>query len=148
MAMVATPLVVFGLAELGLRLVGYGHPTGFFLDRTQAERPLLIENCQFGWRFFPPHLARTPQPEVLPATKPAATSRIFFFGESAVMGDPDSDFGLTARVGSAPAGPIPRPSNPGGERGHDRHQLARGAGNRAGLRVTRRRGVGDLPGQQ
>ena len=79
--------------ELGLRLVGYGYPAGFFREGTRDGHPVLIENRQFGWRFFPPHLARTPQPLVLPASKPAGTARIFFFGESAAMGDPDPDFG-------------------------------------------------------
>ncbi|MCX6927785.1 MAG: tetratricopeptide repeat protein, partial [Verrucomicrobia bacterium] len=92
-AMVVVPLLLLSVAELSLRLVGYGYPTGFFLDRTQNGQRVLIENRQFGWRFFPPHLARTPQPLVLPAKKPAGTCRIFFFGESAAMGDPDPDFG-------------------------------------------------------
>ena len=96
-AVVVVPLLLFSVAELSLRLVGYGYPTGFFLDRTQGGQPVVTENRQFGWRFFPPHLARTPQPLVLPAKKPAGTCRIFFFGESAAMGDPDPDFG-PARV--------------------------------------------------
>jgi tetratricopeptide (TPR) repeat protein len=92
-AAVVIPLLLFSVAELGLRLVGYGYPTGFFLERSQEGRRVAIENRQFGWRFFPPHLARIPQPLVLTVKKPADACRIFFFGESAAMGDPDPDFG-------------------------------------------------------
>ncbi len=92
-AMLVVPLLLLTVAELGLWLIAYGYPTGFFLDRVQDGRRAVIENRQFGWRFFPPHLARTPQPFVLPERKPAGACRIFFFGESAAMGDPDPDFG-------------------------------------------------------
>jgi len=92
-AAVVVPLLLFSVAELGLRLIGYGYATGFFLERSQEGQRVIIENRQFGWRFFPSHLARTPQPLILPVKKPADTCRIFLFGESAAMGDPDPDFG-------------------------------------------------------
>jgi tetratricopeptide (TPR) repeat protein len=91
------PALVLVAVELALRLAGLGYPTGFFLETTRNGQRVLIENSRFGWRFFPPHLARTPQPLVLAARKPPQTCRIFVFGESAAMGDPDPDFGL-ARV--------------------------------------------------
>ena len=89
------PLVLLALVELGLRLAGYGYPTAFFLEETQRGHRVLIENQRFGYRFFPPHLARTPQPLLIEARKPPQTCRIFVFGESAAMGDPDPDFGPT-----------------------------------------------------
>jgi len=92
-AVVLAPLVLLLVAELGLRLAGYGYPTGFFLERVQEGRRVVVENRRFGWRFFPPRLARAPQPLVLSEPKPAGACRIFFFGESAAMGDPDPDFG-------------------------------------------------------
>jgi tetratricopeptide (TPR) repeat protein len=39
-------------------------------------------------------LARTPQPLVLPAHKPPNTWRIFIFGESAALGDPEPAYGF------------------------------------------------------
>jgi tetratricopeptide (TPR) repeat protein len=87
------PLLVLSTVELGLRLGGYGHSTGFFLASERDGQPVLIENPRFGWRFFPPRLSRTPQPLALPARKPPGTCRIFVFGESAAMGDPEPDFG-------------------------------------------------------
>jgi hypothetical protein len=87
-----SPILLLGLAELGLHLAGYGWATSFFLERRQEGRTLLVENPKFGWRFFPPAIARTPQPLSLAATKPAGTIRIFVFGESAAMGDPEPSY--------------------------------------------------------
>ena len=52
-----------------------------------------MSNDRFGYRFFPPALARTPVPMRMAVKKPANTYRIFVFGESAAMGDPDPSFG-------------------------------------------------------
>jgi tetratricopeptide (TPR) repeat protein len=80
--------------EGGLRLGGYGYPTGFFLRRETGGRRVLTENRKFGWRFFGPALARTPRPMMIPEAKAPGTCRIFIFGESAAYGDPKPDFGL------------------------------------------------------
>jgi tetratricopeptide (TPR) repeat protein len=53
-----------------------------------------VENGWFGFRFFPPALARSPSPVVMEAEKPAGVYRIFLFGESAAMGDPRPAFGV------------------------------------------------------
>ncbi|MEI6655338.1 MAG: tetratricopeptide repeat protein [Verrucomicrobiota bacterium] len=87
--LMVAPLVFFGLLEGGLRVAGYGYPTGFFLG-TDAKGEF-ISNHRFGWRFFPRSLARTPQRSVLTA-KPAGTIRIFVLGSSAAMGTPDAAF--------------------------------------------------------
>ncbi|MGA2248094.1 MAG: tetratricopeptide repeat protein [Verrucomicrobiota bacterium] len=92
------PILLLGLAELGLRLADYGSNTSFFLECGQSGRTLLVENPKFGWRFFPPAIARTPQPLSLAADKPAGTIRIFVFGESAAMGDPDPSFGFPRQL--------------------------------------------------
>ena len=42
---------------------------------------------------FPRALARTPAPQRMAVKKSPDTYRIFMFGESAAMGDPDSSFG-------------------------------------------------------
>ena len=61
------PLLLLALAEMALRLAGWGFPTSLFLKTQQEGKPVLIENPQFGWRFFPPSLARAPLPTSLPA---------------------------------------------------------------------------------
>lgn len=88
------PLFVLGLLELALRVAGYGYPTHFLLlDRLNGQK-VLRDNQQFGWRFFPLAIARTPRPVVLSPIKPPQTCRIFVFGESAAFGDPSPAFGL------------------------------------------------------
>ena len=90
LAALLLPVVLILLLELVLRLVGYGYPTCFFLRSGDAY----VENQDFTRRYFPPGLARSPQPIVLKAKKPAGTCRIFVFGESAAMGDPEPAFGF------------------------------------------------------
>ena len=90
---VLAPLVVIGGLELGLRFFGYGYPASFFLPIKIDGRDYYVPNDSFGYRFFPPAVARTPLALRMPANKPAGTYRIFLFGESAAQGDPDPSFG-------------------------------------------------------
>jgi tetratricopeptide (TPR) repeat protein len=90
--------IVLLLAEAGLRLGGYGYPTAFFLADEVQDRPVFVNNPRYGWRFFPPALARESWPFALPAQKAPGACRIFVFGESAAMGDPDPRFGLPRMV--------------------------------------------------
>jgi tetratricopeptide (TPR) repeat protein len=92
-AAVLIPLLVIGGLELVLRLSGYGYPTSYFLKTKIAGRDYYVPNDRFGYQFFPPALTRTPVPLRLAVEKPAHTYRIFVFGESAAMGDPDPTFG-------------------------------------------------------
>jgi tetratricopeptide (TPR) repeat protein len=92
------PLLALGLVELTLRLAGYGHPTAFFLPANDQGRAMLTDNPWFGWRFFPPAVARTPQPLYLAARKPPDTVRIFVLGESAAMGDPEPAYGFARQL--------------------------------------------------
>ncbi|MHB8972264.1 MAG: tetratricopeptide repeat protein [Pirellulaceae bacterium] len=85
----ASPLLFFGLIEMGLRWTGYGYPTNFFLGPDANGN--WFSNDQFGWRFFPRSLARTPEPCRLPAKSPA-TVRIVVLGSSAAMGMPNPAF--------------------------------------------------------
>ena len=94
----SSPILLAGAGELGLRLAGYGYATSFFLERRQEHPTRLIENPKFGWRFFPPAVARSPQPLSLPAAKPPDTIRIFVFGESAAMGDPEPAYGFPRQL--------------------------------------------------
>ena len=91
------PLLLLGLLEVGLRLGGYGFPTTFFL-RSKEDRSMLTDNSRFGWRFFPRAVARAPRPFILAAQKPPGTVRIFIFGESAAMGDPEPAYGFARQL--------------------------------------------------
>lgn len=92
------PLFVLVLLELALRLAGYGHPTAFFLKVNDNGRAMLTDNPRFGWRFFPPPIARTPRPLYLAAQKPPDTVRVFVLGESAAMGDPEPAYGFARQL--------------------------------------------------
>lgn len=91
---IGVPLGFLGLLELVLRLVGFGYPTGFLLASQRDGHPVLVQNNQFGWRFFGAAMARTPAAICIPKAKDANTVRIIVFGESAAFGDPDPRFGL------------------------------------------------------
>jgi tetratricopeptide (TPR) repeat protein len=88
------PFVLLLFLEVLLRLVGYGYPTQFFLKSQVGGGPVYIENQEFTKRFFPPGLSRSPQPVVVPAEKAPDACRIFIFGESAAMGDPEPAYGF------------------------------------------------------
>ena len=87
------PLLFLGSLELGLRVCGFGYPTSFFLPTRINGEDFYVTNDRFGFRFFPPAIARTPFALRMQAKKPAGTYRIFLFGESAAQGDPDPTFG-------------------------------------------------------
>jgi tetratricopeptide (TPR) repeat protein len=87
------PLVLVACLECALRLSGYGYSTAFFKPLKIAGQDCLVDNDDFGLRFFPPALARIPVPVVMKAAKPAGTIRIFLLGESAALGDPRPQFG-------------------------------------------------------
>ncbi|MBI3851497.1 MAG: tetratricopeptide repeat protein [Verrucomicrobia bacterium] len=93
--LVLFPVLALGLLEIGLRLGGYGYPTGFFKEVRSEGRTFLIDNEKFSQRFFPPELARWPGSFKFDAKKPAGLRRIFIFGESAAMGDPQPAYGAS-----------------------------------------------------
>ncbi|MGC9940908.1 MAG: tetratricopeptide repeat protein [Verrucomicrobiota bacterium] len=88
------PLVFLGATELVLRLIGFGYPTGFFLSSVRDGHAVLVQNNQFGWRFFGPVMARIPESICIPQVKSSNTVRIVVFGESAALGDPEPRFGM------------------------------------------------------
>ena len=94
-ALTVFPLVGLSAIEIALRAVGYGFPTSYFLPWTIGGQKGWVQNDKFGWTFFPRHLARRPLPLSLSAEKPAGTFRIFVFGESAAMGDPEPAYGFS-----------------------------------------------------
>lgn len=93
-AATVVPLLILGAVELGLRVVGYGYKTTYFLPSKINGQDFLLPNPKFAYRFFPPALARSPLPKRILAEKPANTYRIFLFGESAAFGDPDPAYGV------------------------------------------------------
>ncbi|MBL9139576.1 MAG: tetratricopeptide repeat protein [Verrucomicrobiales bacterium] len=88
-----SPVIFLVLVELGLRLVGYGHPTTYFIPAKDSP-DRLYENPAFGHRFFPAGLLRVPPPTTFSRTKAPGTIRVLIFGESAAMGDPKPSYGV------------------------------------------------------
>jgi tetratricopeptide (TPR) repeat protein len=99
-AVVVTPVLAMMLLEVVLRVVGFGYPTATFVKGEVKSRPVYCSNIRFGWRFFPPDFSRQLEPFVVTADKTDNTYRIFIFGESAALGDPDPAyrFGKTLRI--------------------------------------------------
>ncbi len=92
-ALLLGPLVALAGLEGALRLGGYGFSTSFFKKATIGGEERLVENDEFGLRFFPRALARMPAPTVMRAHKAAGALRVFILGESAALGDPRPQFG-------------------------------------------------------
>lgn len=92
--MVAAPLLFLALIEGALRVAGYGYPTAYLVPGTGTLQGRLVDNPEFGRRFFPAGLLRVPPPTVLSPTKAPGTTRILIFGESAAMGDPKPAMGV------------------------------------------------------
>lgn len=95
---VALPLLGLGLVEGGLRLAGYGYSTAFLRRAQVAGQARFIDNPDFTRRYFPPGLARAPEPICVSASKPAGTCRIVVLGESAALGDPEPAYGLARQL--------------------------------------------------
>ncbi|MBP7049397.1 MAG: tetratricopeptide repeat protein [Phycisphaerae bacterium] len=91
-AILGGPVLFLGLLELGLRAVGYGYNPRVAVPCEIEGKPCLGENAKFGWRFFPPTLAREFEPFIFPARKGADTCRIFVLGASAAQGAPNNAF--------------------------------------------------------
>ncbi len=72
-----------------MRLAGYGFPAGFYIG--PDSNGTYQTNLQYGRRFFPPELVRTPIPCFV-SKKPAGTLRLFILGGSAAQGIPNPEF--------------------------------------------------------
>ncbi len=93
-AMIFIPVLILGGIEIGLRLTGYGYDTGFFRRIQIDGHDYYVPNEEFSNRFFPPAIARKTLPFRFEAGKAANSYRIFLFGESAAMGDPEPTYGV------------------------------------------------------
>lgn len=87
------PFILLALLETALRLGGYGFDPHLFKRMTIDGRDFLVQNDEFSFSFFPRETARNPGELRMEAVKPAGTFRIFIFGESAAMGDPEPAYG-------------------------------------------------------
>lgn len=94
-AMSAVPLALLVVVEALLRLAGIGYPTTFLVRHPATEAGVLVENQRFPWRFFPPTLARHPQPVEVRPRKSPGVCRIVVLGGSAAEGDPAPAFGFS-----------------------------------------------------
>jgi len=90
LAVTAIPAAFFFVVELGLRLVGFGYSTDFFVETDDQDG--YTTNQQFAWQFFPPAIARTPEVCLLSPRKQEDTYRIFVLGGSAANGTPDPSY--------------------------------------------------------
>ena len=93
-AMFFIPLFILGGIELGLRLAGYGYDTSFLSRIKIGGHDYFVPNEDFSSRFFPPAIARKTLPFRFAAEKTTNSYRIFLFGESAAMGDPEPTYGV------------------------------------------------------
>ena len=93
-AMIFIPLLVLVGLELALRLGGYGYDTSFFRKIQIKGHDFYVPNEKSSYRFFPPAIARSADPFRFAAEKATNSYRIFLFGESAAVGDPDSTYGV------------------------------------------------------
>ena len=87
------PLLLLAALEITLRLAGYGFDPHFFKKMQIGGEDYYVQNDAFSYRFFPPQNARNPGVLRMRAVKPPGTIRIFVFGESAAMGDPEPAYG-------------------------------------------------------
>jgi tetratricopeptide (TPR) repeat protein len=91
-ALTLIPLLLLGVLELALRLVGFGYPASFYLETTRGGETRVTANEKFTWLFFPPPLSRGPLPMAVFDPKPRGTYRIFIMGGSAARGSPEPAF--------------------------------------------------------
>jgi tetratricopeptide (TPR) repeat protein len=94
-SMTIVPLLFLVGIEIGLRLAGVGYPTNYFVKNKKND--IYLSNQKFGWRFFPPQLARLPFLNSVSVMKPEGTYRIIVLGGSAAKGEPDYSFSF-ARI--------------------------------------------------
>jgi tetratricopeptide (TPR) repeat protein len=87
------PFLLLAALEIGLRVGGYGFNPHFFKPLKIGGEDFWVQNDNFSFSFFPRETARNPGEVRMRAMKPPGTFRIFVFGESAAMGDPEPAYG-------------------------------------------------------
>ena len=86
-------MALLAALEISLRLGSYGYNPHFFKRIKIGNEDYFVQNDEFSYRFFPAETARSPGVIRMPVHKAPGTYRIFVFGESAAMGDPEPAFG-------------------------------------------------------
>ncbi len=92
---VLVPLIILGIIEGALRVVGVGYNPQLLTPCTVQGNPASCYNLFFAAPFFPAGMVQTPRLYAIPAQKPPGTFRIVVLGESAAMGDPDPAYGFS-----------------------------------------------------
>ena len=92
---ILSPIVFLGLLELGLNMVGAGHPTTFTILQEFEGKKYHIANPHFTKPWFPGQNPRLPVPFGIPVKKPANSLRVLILGASAAQGDPKPEFGFS-----------------------------------------------------
>ena len=90
------PFIILLLFEGGLRLAGYGRPTGFLIPDEVAG--WFRTNPDFTGFFLPRNFDLRPLNFRLPAQKPAGALRVVVLGESAAQGVPAPAFGFAPQL--------------------------------------------------
>jgi tetratricopeptide (TPR) repeat protein len=104
---VVIPAFLLGTVETMLRWADVGVSPSFFLARRLTDRAVWTDNPHYTRRFFGPGLERAPWPFVLPQTETSEVVRVVVLGESAAMGDPKPEFGLSRMLDVLLAGAYP-----------------------------------------
>lgn len=102
LTVVLVPLVLLGGLELVLRVAGYGVSPDFWLEvevpasegATDEGGTFWSPNPRFGWRFFPPPIARGPVISRIAREPEDPPFRLVLVGGSAALGTPDAAFGV------------------------------------------------------
>ncbi len=94
LATIPLPILVLVGWESALRVGGYGYSSSFFMPKTIHQKSGMVNNPEFGLRFFPKSLLRKASPFWIADPKEKNTFRIFLLGESAALGDPNPPFGF------------------------------------------------------
>jgi tetratricopeptide (TPR) repeat protein len=92
---IGLPILFLLLIELSLVLIGYGHPSDYFLTRTDDGKDYLQTNGKFRLQFFPSKVSLSQPETTISRDKDDSTVRIFVLGGSAAQGFPDPDFGFS-----------------------------------------------------
>lgn len=93
---VAAPLLLLGVTELALRLVGFGKDTALFIE--DHAHGGYRTNPDYTSLFFPPSFGLKLENFYITKEKPEDAFRVFVLGESAAMGVPEPGFGLTPQL--------------------------------------------------
>jgi len=97
-AITVIPALVLLLAELGLRIAGYGYPARAIIKCRVKGEDAYCENAKFAWQFFPKKIAREFYPFTFAADKPDNAYRIFVLGASAAQGAPAGEYSFGRMV--------------------------------------------------